>query len=538
MTGYQGESRPPGKNSERRSQASRSTESGPDGDAIRVIAGRLHEAVDAAEAALIKSGPGPIFPRAGILSHIGIMPARRCDGTIDEQHAIVPVATGALLESFGKAATFEKFDARASDWKRIDPPAKLADAYFARPAWQLPDLHQLIGGPTLRADGSLLTRQGYDAATGLYLLSALPGLNVPDRPTRRQAEAANEVLNALFSSFPFVDEPKGLGLSVALAGLIGAVLRPTLPSAPMVVVTAPAPGTGKSYAVDLISIIATGRRAVGVATGAKPEEFEKSLGAALIAGRSLLVLDNLVQPLAGQLLCMTLSQERVSIRLLGFSKDVEVPTSAALFATANNLQVKGDMARRALLCRLDAGVERPEDRDFDGDLLAEARRRRPELVGAVLTIARWHATRRDPTPLNGRRFAGFETWCARVRDPLLALGHRDPVEALDETRGPDPDAVRLAGLIEQWADVFGDTSRTCADVIGEASKTDSWDGHEHAELVDALMAVTGDCASAISSRKLAVFLGRYEGRIVDGRRFQRDIMSGRLIKWTLGYAKS
>lgn len=536
--GYQGKSQPPEKKRKRRPEAARSDDTGPDGDAIRVIAGRLHEAVDAAEAALIKSGPGPIFPRAGILSHIGIMPARRCDGTIDEQHAIVPVASGALLEAFGKSASFEKFDARASDWKRIDPPAKLADAYFARPAWRLPDLHQLIGGPTLRVDGSLLTRQGYDAATGLYLLSDLPGLSVPDRPTRRQAEAANEVLTALFSTFPFVDEPAGLGLSVALAGLIGAVLRPTLPTAPLIAITAPAPGTGKSYAVDLVSTIATGRRAVGVATGAKPEEFEKSLGAALIAGRPLLVMDNLVQPLAGQLLCMTLSAERVSIRLLGYSKDVEVPTSAALFATGNNMQIKGDMARRALLCRLDAGVERPEDRAFDGDLLAEARRRRPELVGAVLTICKWHATRRDPAPLNGRLFAGFETWCARVRDPLLALGHCDPVRALDETRGTDPDAARLAGLIEQWADVFGDTSRTCADVIGEASKTDSFGGHEHAELVDALMAITGDRASAISSRKLAGFLGRYEGRIFAGRCFQRDSMFNRLTKWKLGYAKS
>lgn len=500
---------------------------------IEIIAGELPAAVDEAETALIAHDPSPIFQHAGRLVHIADRPARRSDGSFDHQYAIVAIDPPALAEQLAKVADFKKFDERQKDWRTIDPPAKLVDLYFSRSQWNIPDLHQLIGAPALRADGSLLARPGYDPATGLYLLADLPDLTVPDKPSDREAEAANEALTAILSSFPFVDEPPGLALSVALAGLVGAVLRPTLPACPLIGVTAPAAGTGKSYLVDLISVIATGRRAAGMATGSKPEEFEKSLGAALLEGRPLLCLDNMVQPLAGQLLCMMLSQERVAVRILGQSKSVDVPSAAALFATGNNLAIRGDMARRGLLCRLDAGVEHPEDRAFNNDILAEARRRRSELVSAVLTIARWHHLHRGSAPPAGRRFAGFETWCERVRDPLLALGHRDPVEALDVTRGADIEGTRLAAVKDQWYAAFNDTPKTCSEAIKEASERDSSGEIRNNELCEALTGATGDRPGAISARKLSHYLGRHEGKIVDGCRFQRDGERAKVVTWRL-----
>jgi putative DNA primase/helicase len=53
------------------------------------------------------------------------------------------------------------------------------------------------------------------------------------------------------------------------------------------------------------------------------------------------------------------------IRLLGFSKNVETPVNAALYATGNNLAIAGDLVRRTLLCSLDAQCERPELRTFE-----------------------------------------------------------------------------------------------------------------------------------------------------------------------------
>ena len=184
-------------------------------------------------------------------------------------------------------------------------------------------------------------------------------------------------------------------------------------------------------------------------------------------------------------------------------------------------------------CSLDAGVEYPEDRAFDSDILAEARRRRGELVSAVLTIAKWHQMHRNPTPLAGRRFAGYETWCERVRDPLLALGHRDPVEALDVTRAADVEGVRLATIMDQWEAAFGDMSKTCSEAIKEASERDSYGEIRNTELCEALAGATGDRSGMISARKLSHYLARHEGRIIDGRRFQRDGERAKVVTWRL-----
>lgn len=514
---------------------------------VQVVASKLHEAVDAAEQVLIDSGPGPIFQRAGQLVHIADRPARRVDrparagreaSAIDVQEQIVAIDHAALLEQLGRVARFEKFDARAKgggEWRAIDPPRKVAEAYFGRARWRIADLHMLVGTPTLRSDGTLLDKQGYDPATGLYLTASLPGLRVPERPTNREAERANEVLVGLFDSFPFVDSAQGgVSLAVVVAGLIAAVLRPTIPAAPLIGVTAPTSGTGKSYLIDVIAMVATGCRAVAVTTGSDSEEFEKSLGAALLGGRPLLLLDNLVQPLAGQLLCVALTQERVDIRLLGLSKMVAAPTAAALFATGNNLRVRDDAARRVLLCRLDAKVEQPEDREFDGNVLAEAERRRGDLVSAALTIARWQFQRGDPAPPSVRRFAGFEVWCARVRDGLVALGHADPVAALDTTRATDIDAGYRRALVGAWAARLGDRPVTCAEVITLASHTDPVTFKlTMPDLNEALMAVAADRGGRINPRRLGNYIAAIEGRIVAGRCFVRAGTDHKVMVWKL-----
>ena len=47
--------------------------------------------------------------------------------------------------------------------------------------------------------------------------------------------------------------------------------------------------------------------------------------------------------------------------------------NAMLFATGNNLTFSGDVIRRTLMCTMDAGVERPELRDFKTDVVEETR---------------------------------------------------------------------------------------------------------------------------------------------------------------------
>jgi class 3 adenylate cyclase len=71
----------------------------------------------------------------------------------------------------------------------------------------------------------------------------------------------------------------------------------------MFIVRAHTPGTGKSYPVDVISAIATGRLCPVITASRSEEEIEKRLGAVVLGGASIVSLDNCTHDLSGDLLC-------------------------------------------------------------------------------------------------------------------------------------------------------------------------------------------------------------------------------------------
>ena len=170
------------------------------------------------------------------------------------------------------------------------------------------------------------------------------------------------MLEEAIATFPF---RSAVDRSVALSLFLTALCRRALDYAPLHAVTAPSAGTGKSMLIDLASILMNGHDAPVMALGKSEEESEKRLGAALLSGDAIVAFDNCIAPLKGTLLSQALTQHRVQVRVLGLSQQVGVPVSALFTATGNNLTIEGDLTRRSLLCELDAGVARPELREFD-----------------------------------------------------------------------------------------------------------------------------------------------------------------------------
>ena len=244
----------------------------------------------------------------------------------------------------------------------------------------------------MRVDGSICERPGYDAASHLLFKPENQFFpTVPQYPDQVSAAVALGKLRALISSFPFVT---AIDRAVALAGFLTALDRRSMATAPLIGFTAPVAGTGKSLLVDLMSILATGRLMPVLSQGRNEDEFEKRLGASLMAGDACISIDNCEAPLSGALLCQALTQGELDIRLLGYSRNIRTVMNSSLFATGNNLEIAGDLTRRCLLGSLDAGVERPELREFKGDIVAETHARRGELVAAALTVLRaWHVAR-------------------------------------------------------------------------------------------------------------------------------------------------
>ncbi|MGC2080993.1 MAG: hypothetical protein WA728_34275 [Xanthobacteraceae bacterium] len=395
---------------------------------IYVIAGELPRVVNEAEAALL-TFDREIYQRGAMVVRPILSKLKASGGRDTWAWRIIDVTQPYMVELLTCAARFLKYDGRAKAFVPTDAPDKVAQAYLHRQGdWKLPILSGVTNAPFLRDDGSICEQPGYDPESGvLFKLecaeTAFPP--IPQQPNRIDATAALETLEKLIATFPFVTKADR---AVALSAILTALDRRSMTTAPLHAFTAPLAGTGKSLLVDLIAILAIGRPMPVIAQGRSEEELEKRLGATLLHGDQLVSIDNCDHALQSSFLCQALTQQRLNVRLLGFSQNVEIPVNAAMFATGNNLTIAGDLNRRTLLCSLDAKCEHPEQRKFTGDLIGYVKQNRGHLVAAALTVLRaWHANGR-PLEAGKAPLGSFEDWSRRIRTPLLWLDRGDPCD--------------------------------------------------------------------------------------------------------------
>ncbi|MDO8413567.1 MAG: hypothetical protein Q7S51_07250 [Gallionellaceae bacterium] len=509
------------------------------GDGQRVIRhdpGKLPEILDECEQALVDTDCN-LFVQSGRL--VRIYPAKEglSFGVNRPRGAITlhPVDGAHLVELLTKAAIHERFDARAESYKPCDCPRRVADAFLARGNW--PNLNQLSGfieAATITPEGRVIEQPGYDEDTGLFAAfeQNVRSTSPKPKPSCADAEKAKLVLMDLVDGFPVVDE---CDTAAILAGIITALVRRILPAAPMMAITAPTPGTGKTLIAETFAIITTGRRASVLSLGNDEAEAEKRLGGVLMAGDAVPVMDNIERSLKGDLLCQVCTQQFVRLRPLGASGMVSIPTHALLVATGNNLSIVGDLKRRVVLIRMDAKQERPEQRKFDRDHLEYVFERRGELIRAALEIPLAYIAAGSPAIAGLHPLGGFELWDKMVRRPLVWLGMADPIKAAEGLRQQDPDLEAMRLLFESWRATFPSGEATAADVVSASLSTMGFGEtltRSYPDLYDALQMV---CAEKINSRRLGYWLRSHRDRIVDGMRLEQCGVDGtsKITKWKI-----
>jgi hypothetical protein len=503
---------------------------------IRIVGGQIATVVDQAEAALIQAKldlyqRGPMIVRPGRVL-VAISDGREVSGLRS-----IELGQHALAEVMTQAATWEKYDARRATWVEIDAPTRVAVTYLQRKGqWLLPVLTGIINAPTLRSDGSLLDMPGYDTISGLLLCP--DGASFPTirkAPQRAHALKALEALKAVLASFPFVDDASR---SVALSAILTACIRRSLRTAPMHAFTAPAAGSGKSKLVDIASMVAVGREAGVISPGKNEEECEKRLGALLLASEGVIAIDNCEAPLGGEFLCAMLTQPVVRARVLGKSEAPELPSNALITATGNNLQLVGDITRRAIVCRLDAKVERPELRSFDFEPVALAKQERGRLVVAALTmLLAYHQAGRPDRP---GALGSFEEWSDWVRGTLIWLGEADPVETMEAARDSDPRLDELKAVLTEWSTIIGPRQVMVREIIecatqqiaGHMSMSGARSEFVHPDFREALLAVAG-AGGAINGKSLGRWLAAHEGRINGNLRIMRGTLRHGTAQWVV-----
>jgi putative DNA primase/helicase len=258
---------------------------------ITIEGGKLPQIIKQIEGEMIFNA-GNLYQRAGSLVR-----AIHTEKAIEEKGVTIPansLTIHAINESylshhFTKIAKWQKYNARAKSFARIDAPSIYANTYFSLVGdWNLPVLRGITECPTLRRDGSLIRKSGYDKSSGLYVDYQGETVNVLNNPTKQDALDALEILKQPLKDFSFLAE---IDRAVILAAMLTAVVNYSIPTTPWFAIDAPIMGSGKSLLADIVSMIATGRKATVISQGNDETEDEKRLGALLMRGVPLLNLE-------------------------------------------------------------------------------------------------------------------------------------------------------------------------------------------------------------------------------------------------------
>ena len=477
---------------------------------IRVVAGDLHRVVDAAEKEL--AGQGRHYQTGGLIVSVATDPS-------SGDPSIVPTSAPALTRELSVAATWEKYDGRAEDWVRCDPPTRhTAVLYDAQHFRHLPPLAGLARQPYFReSDGVLITAAGYDKDSRRFGVFDARQFVVAE-PTRDAARTALILLEDLLSEFRFV---AATDKAAALAAIFTAVVRPTLPNAPGFHVRAPLPGSGKTYLCELIGAFGGPGGNAKVSYPTTPEEATKVILSLLLTSPAVIEFDDMdADWIPHGTIKRMLTAEQITDRILGVSKTATVSTRTLFLGSGNNVGPVRDLLRRVLTIHIDPRCATPATMTYKGSPVEKVRRQRERYVAAVLTIiAAWRkagSRRADVDSI--ATFGG--AWSDYCRHPLMWLGHPDPATALLEQVRHDPDGDALGGLMTEWHAVFGSAPTTVRKAVETAAR-------ESTDLLDAMREFPVEERGEINRSKLGWLLKKNANRIVGSLEFQKSAADGR-----------
>jgi hypothetical protein len=401
----------------------------------------------------------------------------------------------------------------------------------------LKPLDAVISAPLMRLDGTILSLPGYDAETRLLLDMTDPPQEVPEHPTPEQLKAAFTRLWAPFEKFPYVS-PVDRG--VQLTGLLTAIVRPILTTAPAIAFDATRQGTGKTLQAECCAVLATGERPITWPHVAhNEEETRKRLLTVLRGGHRVLLWDNVVGRFDSPSLAVLLTSEFYTDRVLGISGSETYPNRLLTLFTGNNFTPCGELPRRVLQCRLDAQTESPYTRQFGFNPTDVCMANRQAMVTAGLTLLRGYVA--AGRPKSAPALGSFGQWDAMVRQAVLWIADHvappgllgDPVQSILDNADGDPADAAQFDLMQAWSKIFCDKTIIARDLLNVYEKVKergSVPSNYEQQLADALDEFKTD--REMSAKSIGILLANRRDRTVGGLRIVRSVATvGGKWKW-------
>lgn len=368
----------------------------------------------------------------------------------------------------------------------VFPPAAVMDHILTTLPRQgeLPGLQGIVNTPIVGPDGTLETAPGYLAGPRLFFHAPEPdfALALPKPTPDAVKNALVFLFGHLLEGFPFADNASR---AHAMAALLLNFVRPLIAGpTPLHLVEASTRATGKSLLTETIGAVTD----AGLAPTTAPHdeaEWRKKITALLRCGPRFIWWDNLEGHVHSESLCAVLTGTVWTDRLLGTSQSLNLPVNCTWMATANNANLHEELVTRSVLIRLDARMEKPEDRrDFKvADPVQYVRLNRAKVVDHALVLVRYWLSQGRPL-YQGSASSRYRAWADVMGGLLESVGVPGFLENTRELAGSaSPETEVWRNFVRLWGAAKGREKVTVdgflhdlAFGVSEASRGEMADG--------------------------------------------------------------
>ncbi|MBS1983790.1 MAG: hypothetical protein JST16_06435 [Bdellovibrionales bacterium] len=402
----------------------------------------------------------------------------------------------------------------------------------AIPDPRLPSLNTITGSPYFSKSGQLVVAPGYHAEDEIFLnypSGASPFEDIKSVSADEARAGIDFLMLELLSDFPFAEEFDRMHMLIAFLQppLRKMIAGPT----PMLLINAATPGSGKSLAAQLASVVATGQETPARVLSGNEDERKKMFLSELIGGRPIVLLDNLDDDMGENLgrfhsgklhspsLASVLTSTLYTDRVLGVSRMVQAPNEALWLMTGNNPNLSLELNRRCVSIRIEAEMERPWERSEKSfrhpQILRWVKENRRHLLEVILiAIQSWIAAG-QPTG-TGKTYGSYESWSVTMRSLLGYLGFEGFLANQGKVEmAIDPFRAVWIELVNLWHEEFGSRPVTTAEILGLGE-------------TDFLAPLVGQFTDEASRKvSLGKQLSKQQGRIYNGYKIAVAPQSGK-----------
>lgn len=393
--------------------------------------------------------------------------------------------------------------------KRVLAPGPLVERIVTtRPGrWRV--MRGMMDTPYLLANGELVNTPGY--RDGLWLnrnaiidLSAVPEHLLPTEEGWDKERSA-AFAEAFLSDLDGIEWATPADRSAAFAYALTLLSRAAYRRCPIILITAPLPGSGKDLVAKCMENAIYGMESVRVTpppgrADDSTTELDKKIAAALLSGESTIVIGDAMKVCSSTIYGMVTEERSQGFRELGRSIAIPPPKCLIFVGIGNNPTVGVDIIRRAMSIRITPRSPNPERRKFarsEDSLIAEYRARRAVTICGLTNIIRG-ALRNPPPDMIGCSFSG---WASMVQAACIHAGLPDPLLARDALQQRvEGSESGLGEFIAAWWAYRGTLPVTVAQALAPLTQTD--EAHDSVNYRTALRALHPKIEASVLGKML------------------------------------